>query len=171
MKALLFELKASPKKAVMLGLFLLLSVLFWSRALLSGDKPTASPVAVTSGAVPASLGRSSAPLSYREALEIVEQWTDSLEAVRSDELTDTELGPDPYQNRPSTLTIQEEEGDLTLSATFLFASSSSAVINGRTVKVGDPIGRYRVSHIASRTVELDAGGRKVLLRMAGGTQR
>ncbi len=190
------ELTANPKKSAALGLCLLVAAYFWIPLLLgesSAGGVEQTPIKTlteTMTTVTQTTGRPSADTTSEITWQQIDQWirTDptmspsadaapARDPFESTQLVKDDTATEPAERTPATKANREDESRLVLTSTFTGGGRPTALIGGRTYRIGqrvDHIGQEPhlssepglvVAEIHSRYVVLVRSGRNVELHL------
>ena len=180
-------IRRAPRKTGILAASSLVAAAIWTGVLTGSEDPRDSlpvvdlnaemgapmEIAADSSAAKAATPPASPETAWSASMEKLENWKGTLvapiriappeEAAASE--TDAVAETEKSSAEVETLVPAPSE-DMILTSTLLLGKVKKAVLDGFSVQVGDPVGRYVVEDIRSREVDLRAGDRVWTLRMS-----
>jgi len=191
------ELTANPKKSAALGLCLLVAAYFWIPLLMGGSstgsvKLTPSKTLTeTMTTVQLATNQPSVDTANEISWQQIDDWirTDPMMSTSAESVSDRnpfesmliardETEAEPAEGSPATTASHEDESRLVLTSTFTGGGRPTALIGGRTYRIGQRVDHISqgsqlspepglvVAEIHSRYVVLVRGGRKVELHLS-----
>lgn len=163
-RSIVAQLRRSPAKSAMLGLFLLGALWIWSGTLLGSDEPPPRPIVDYNAQLRAAgliTGPGAAPgptgpvATFDDAMARLKTWRAVLEGWK----------PAPVPDDIADPTKARKRVELELTGTVILGGSRCAVFNGARVKEGNRYGRYTLLAVRPREVDLLDGNRLITLRM------